>query len=434
MKDKFENNIKTLLDSYEADFNPADWADMNKRLDSIKPGKNNVSKLVKNLLIAASAIIIAGVIYYMNIPKSTNELKTNTDKGILTSPLTKETAQPSIQQSERNREQQTIAQEDKITKEVSFNDKVVIDKTQKEVKNINPNQENKVSKEVSTTNQNIVSQPEIQPTSSPVVALQQPVSELQDKAPVLSASFSANTNKACEGAPIQFTVKEGNKDNSYKWYFGDGETSVEPNPTHIYKSKGNYTVRLKVTDKTRKSDEQKNIINVVEAPSIAINFNNSEDSRTFNFESDADRNTEVKWDFGDAKISTEENPVHSYAKYGSYKVTLTAKNSVGCTSILTKDIKVENIVKLFAPNAFSPDGDNLNDTWIPEISGEYNVVISIQDMNGNIVYTTANGTPWDGVSIKTGEKVKEGNMFTWTAIIKDKQGNISRDKGNITIK
>lgn len=428
MKDKFENNIKSLLDSYEAEFNPADWADMNKRLDSIKAGKNNTSsQWIRNLLIAASMIVIAGLAYYKFSDKHESQITTSNSTPIQSN-AKKEVQQP-VQSLAPSKN--IVVEENKTSEEVSTADKISVAETKKEIKNINATQVKESSEKDSPVNQQVISKEE---TQSPVVALQPSLSEPQDKAPVLSASFSMNLNTVCEGAPIQFIPKDMGKDNVYKWYFGDGETSADPNPTHTYKTKGNYTVRLRITDKSRKYDEQKNMINVLEAPSVEINFNTSEDNRTFNFESDASRNTEVKWDFGDAKSATDVSPVHMYSKYGSYKVTLTAKNSVGCTSVITKEIKVENIVKLFAPNAFSPDGDNLNDDWLPEISGDYNVTISIQDMNGNVVYTTSSNTPWDGTNNKTGEKVKVGSMYTWTAIIKDKQGNISRDKGNITIK
>jgi len=35
---------------------------------------------------------------------------------------------------------------------------------------------------------------------------------------------------------------------SYEWDFGDGATSTNPNPSHSYKSAGDYTIKLKVTD------------------------------------------------------------------------------------------------------------------------------------------------------------------------------------------
>ncbi len=43
------------------------------------------------------------------------------------------------------------------------------------------------------------------------------------------------------------------------------------------------------------------------------------------------------WDFGDGKTSTDKNPVHKYSKYGTFKVTLTAKNGLK-THTISQDI------------------------------------------------------------------------------------------------
>ncbi|HSV89443.1 MAG TPA: PKD domain-containing protein [Bacteroidales bacterium] len=46
------------------------------------------------------------------------------------------------------------------------------------------------------------------------------------------------------------------------------------------------------------------------------------------------------WDFGDARTSTEENPVHTYAGAGTFEVTLTATNGAGVTATHTKTVEV----------------------------------------------------------------------------------------------
>jgi PKD repeat protein len=66
----------------------------------------------------------------------------------------------------------------------------------------------------------------------------------------------------------------------YKWEFGDGKTSTEPNPAYIYKENGTYTCNLAVID----SDGQKNTDSIVilvepikmQIPGIDINPRNSE--------------------------------------------------------------------------------------------------------------------------------------------------------------
>jgi YVTN family beta-propeller protein len=51
--------------------------------------------------------------------------------------------------------------------------------------------------------------------------------------------------------------------------------------------------------------------------------------------------TKWKWNFGDGKTSTLQNPTHKYSKVGSYTVKLTATNDRGSTTVTKKDyIKV----------------------------------------------------------------------------------------------
>ena len=53
--------------------------------------------------------------------------------------------------------------------------------------------------------------------------------------------------------------------------------------------------------------------------------------------------TAVSWDFGDGNTSTDANPVHTYAAYGIYTVTLTVTDDAGDSSISSQDINVRVI-------------------------------------------------------------------------------------------
>jgi hypothetical protein len=55
--------------------------------------------------------------------------------------------------------------------------------------------------------------------------------------------------------PVQINglARGGYSPHSYYWTFGDGESSNEQNPTHIYTDDGNYTITLTVTDNTSNS-------------------------------------------------------------------------------------------------------------------------------------------------------------------------------------
>lgn len=62
------------------------------------------------------------------------------------------------------------------------------------------------------------------------------------------ADFTANQTQACGSLTVQFTDLSQNNPTSWQWNFGDGETSSEQNPIHIYSSAGSYTVILTVSN------------------------------------------------------------------------------------------------------------------------------------------------------------------------------------------
>ena len=70
-----------------------------------------------------------------------------------------------------------------------------------------------------------------------------------NKAPTVSVRANVQVGKA--PLTVNFTSDAQDSDGriaSYLWNFGDGTTSAEQNPTHVYSKEGNYTVTLTVTD------------------------------------------------------------------------------------------------------------------------------------------------------------------------------------------
>ncbi len=83
----------------------------------------------------------------------------------------------------------------------------------------------------------------------------------------LIVDFTAEARKIKVGASVQFhsVVTGGFYPYTYEWNFGDGKTSTEAEPVHVYDDEGNFTVILKVTDDKGSSDEytRENYISVV---------------------------------------------------------------------------------------------------------------------------------------------------------------------------
>lgn len=66
------------------------------------------------------------------------------------------------------------------------------------------------------------------------------------KAPV--AAFSADPLSGTPPLEVNFTDESENDPTSWEWHFGDGNTSIEQNPTYIYEQGGFYTVTLIVSN------------------------------------------------------------------------------------------------------------------------------------------------------------------------------------------
>jgi len=84
------------------------------------------------------------------------------------------------------------------------------------------------------------------------------------KDPTKTAGFSISKTNAPAGEIIQFTDKTPNA-KSWLWNFGDGYTSQERNPSHVYNFDGNYIVMLSVNGTGKNVSTQ--TINVTPRPS-----------------------------------------------------------------------------------------------------------------------------------------------------------------------
>lgn len=91
-----------------------------------------------------------------------------------------------------------------------------------------------------------------------------------------------------------------------------------------------------------------------------------------------------RWDFGDGTVSEAKNPSHTYQKAGKYTVKLTAKDARECVKDTAFQINLERPVGY---NAFSPNGDGLNEVFDTGLHG-WN--IEIFNRWGNLVYKKEN--------------------------------------------
>jgi len=147
------------------------------------------------------------------------------------------------------------------------------------------------------------------------------------------------------------------------------------------------------------------------------------------------------WEFGDGSTSTDANPTFSYNSEGTFTVKLTTNDANGCTEALEKNAYItvagDNepptpvTAGYFIPNAFTPDGDNLNDLF--QVAGQYEAVIDMTIFNqwGQCVYTSNNSNAfWDGTN--GGTKVETGT-YVYQINLRKSDGTSICEIGHISV-
>jgi len=173
-----------------------------------------------------------------------------------------------------------------------------------------------------------------------------------------AAEFTVNSRTGCTPAHMQFTdmstTSPGTTINGWKWDFGDGGTSTQQNPTYIYKTPGNYTVTLTITnDKGCKSLVTKpNYVNIIQG--VVPGFSNSNPTECaapsrvqFTNTSTGPGVLTYQWNFGDGKSADTRNASNIYQTNGTYPVTLIVSSSIGCTDSIRKSVEIGKVNSAF---------------------------------------------------------------------------------------
>jgi gliding motility-associated-like protein len=106
------------------------------------------------------------------------------------------------------------------------------------------------------------------------------------------------------------------------------------------------------------------------------------------------------WDMGDGSSEAYEqlnNPRHTFSDTGIYLVSLYIINEGGCTDSVTREVCVEAVSRFFIPNAFTPNGDGINDEFKVISHGVTEFDMQIFNRWGEILFQTKDSdTGWDG--------------------------------------
>ncbi|MBL7837821.1 MAG: PKD domain-containing protein, partial [Bacteroidetes bacterium] len=157
-----------------------------------------------------------------------------------------------------------------------------------------------------------------------------------------------NTNQ-CEGISLNFqnnsTINNGTL--NYLWEFGDGNTSIATNPSHVYASSGEYLVKLTATTSNTgcKSTFSKK---VYQFPKPLAEFEVPQGGVCSNYEALIKNNSTIAsgkqgawWSFGDNSNSSNFEGKHTYTNSGTFIIKLLSVSEFDCKDSIEKPIIVK---------------------------------------------------------------------------------------------
>ena len=176
-------------------------------------------------------------------------------------------------------------------------------------------------------------------TAEPVRTPSAPVSVSTPGSPPI-ARFTAEPVSGTAPLRVGFIDRSTGSPTSWRWEFGDGNSSTEQNPVYVYRVPGTYTVRLDAANDRGSNTERKvyyiTVNSAYQPPGAAFAVNpptSAQPSTVEFFDRSTGPPTNWEWDFGDGAGSDLQNPVHTYPGAGTFIVTLSVSNREGNSSI-----------------------------------------------------------------------------------------------------
>jgi gliding motility-associated-like protein len=163
------------------------------------------------------------------------------------------------------------------------------------------------------------------------------------------ADFISNTNMLCDSGLVNFTnlSTANEKITRYKWTFDNSNESLEENPGHFFRSKGEYPVQLIVTTQSGCTDTLMSEVpvKVAEKPVVYVEGDTLVCMpATIQFKGIVISNDtsalKWQWDFGNGVKARSQFPVSAiYKDSREYNVQAIATNSTGCSDTVVKTVK-----------------------------------------------------------------------------------------------
>ena len=252
----------------------------------------------------------------------------------------------------------------------------------------------------------------------------------------IDASFQVSRWEGCSPVEIVFTSNYLAFQNitTMQWDFGNGYIEHQlASVVHTFEDDGFYVPHLQVTDLFGCVWKDSLHIGIRVFPTPHASFTVL-DERLYlpetslqlkNLSTGADQ---YVWYYNGASAQYDFEPNIEFPQQfeNTYNLELTATNAFGCSDKMSKTIEVVQAIELYLPNAFTPDGDGINDSWQLKGLGidAFHISLEIYDVWGTVVFSSdSQEAIWDAGYLSREGLVPSG-QYNYRILARDTERGI----------
>lgn len=249
-------------------------------------------------------------------------------------------------------------------------------------------------------------------------------------------SFTADEIIGCPPLEVTFTPIDVPTGYSLNWSFGNEENIASIDYiSHLFNIPGCWDVTLDITSPEGCVDTNtlNNYICINQPPFTNFEYTPLKPTvytPTVEFNNETENGVYYEWSIvetNDTVYYSTEDIIHVFPndRGNSYEVCLVATDINSCSDLKCKNLVVLEDILLYLPNSFTPNGDLLNDLFIPSIIGakDDSYVFQIYNKWGTLIFETSERTTgWDGYR---NSKLVKSDVYVWkiqaTDLIKNEE-------------